>query len=603
MSTFFLINTVVVSGTKVFAGDTINDAVDDAVAIAAAGGLLWPSSDPVVAAAAARAVNARLNRGANEEAVDAIMQAAVDAVQLAEDASSGPDVANIAALSALNDVAELNGAIRRVVTLLQSFMLDRASTATIDGITVVATLSGVGRWHRILSHVPQWTNQSAWERNFATGNDENPGTVLLPLKTCAEFTRRVRVAKYSSSFTPYVLHIQDDVDVANDSFQWNPSLFSTTGTLSSALDTGIGTTLLTITGNKTVVDTGSLTGAVVSLTGNAKSTITRAAGVFAVGDIVEFTSGPSIGTRVYITSAGATGGINPWNLNSTTPAPGDTFNVVTLTRFGPQLSGYMSISGARVEVSQCEFPGATFGTGDYEIQGYVLRLLNCLSRISIGAGIGARVRYSSGVTTPCAIIRTSLSFFAVERGFVALQFFTSVNVVWDLFTDPGRLTVSRSEIQNGCFRQGGIGSVPSQDAGCFLRVDRARVFDVPTTVAGNPLEGGTGDVGAALIMKRGAIALVRNLVGSSVNAGTSGVDISGGARVYNQGTPASTVGGALQELVMDAGAIIPSIDPVTGLPVTGAATSPITTWAMLAAAPYSGNAMNLVNGTKFVAAP
>lgn len=108
MSTFFLVNTVVVSGTKVFAGDTINDAVDDATAIAAAGGLLWPSSDAVVAAAAARAVSARLNRGANEEVIDAIMQAAVDAVQLAADASSVSTARTITAGAGLTGGGDLS---------------------------------------------------------------------------------------------------------------------------------------------------------------------------------------------------------------------------------------------------------------------------------------------------------------------------------------------------------------------------------------------------------------------------------------------------------------------------------------------------------------
>ena len=52
-----------------------------------------------------------------------------------------------------------------------------------------------------------------------------------------------------------------------------------------------------------------------------------------------------------------------------------------------------------------------------------------------------------------------------------------------------------------------------------------------------------------------------------------------------------------QDLSIDGGAVIPTIDPVTGLPVAGAA---LTTWAALfsvAPGSFLGRAMNLANGT------
>lgn len=87
MATYFLINTTSVGATKIFAGDLVNDAVEDVNAIRSAGGLLWPSGDPTIAAAAAKAVSARINKGASEAEVNAIMQQAVDAVQLADGGS------------------------------------------------------------------------------------------------------------------------------------------------------------------------------------------------------------------------------------------------------------------------------------------------------------------------------------------------------------------------------------------------------------------------------------------------------------------------------------------------------------------------------------
>lgn len=81
MATFYLINTITLAGVKNLPGSLIDDTQDDVVALRAAGGLLWPSAEPLVAAAALRAQSAHVNRGANEQAMEAIMQAAVDAVQ------------------------------------------------------------------------------------------------------------------------------------------------------------------------------------------------------------------------------------------------------------------------------------------------------------------------------------------------------------------------------------------------------------------------------------------------------------------------------------------------------------------------------------------
>jgi len=85
MSTFYLINPVTVGGNQMLPGDLIDDAVENAAAIRAAGGLLWPSSDAIVAAAAATAQNAHRFRGANEAALESIMQTAVQAVQKQSD--------------------------------------------------------------------------------------------------------------------------------------------------------------------------------------------------------------------------------------------------------------------------------------------------------------------------------------------------------------------------------------------------------------------------------------------------------------------------------------------------------------------------------------
>lgn len=81
MSTFYLVNTVRIGTTTLFAGSYVDDSVTSTTAMVAAGALLWPSADATVAAAATVAQNARKYKGASERECDAIMTAAVDSVQ------------------------------------------------------------------------------------------------------------------------------------------------------------------------------------------------------------------------------------------------------------------------------------------------------------------------------------------------------------------------------------------------------------------------------------------------------------------------------------------------------------------------------------------
>jgi hypothetical protein len=78
---------------------------------------------------------------------------------------------------------------------------------------------------------------------------------------------------------------------------------------------------------------------------------------------------------------------------------------------------------------------------------------------------------------------------------------------------------------------------------------------------------------------------------------TAGVNISEGSTLQVKSTTTPTITGAVQDLIIDAGAVIPSVAGGTGLPVAGAA---ITSWATWAGAPYSRNANNLVNNTAII---
>lgn len=77
MATFYLINTTTVGTQKFFAGNLIDDTVQPAALITAAGGVLWPAADTIVAAAAAAVQASRRAKAINEADADGRMDAAV----------------------------------------------------------------------------------------------------------------------------------------------------------------------------------------------------------------------------------------------------------------------------------------------------------------------------------------------------------------------------------------------------------------------------------------------------------------------------------------------------------------------------------------------
>ena len=114
---------------------------------------------------------------------------------LAEDSAAGGggyNVPTVAALSALDTTALqlVSGANVRVLSLKAQWDLDLSDTTTPADAITVALATPAGRWHRRQTPDPYWQVQAAWFVNSLTGSDENPGTVLLPIRSLSEFVRR-----------------------------------------------------------------------------------------------------------------------------------------------------------------------------------------------------------------------------------------------------------------------------------------------------------------------------------------------------------------------------------------------------------------------------
>lgn len=130
-------------------------------------------------------------------------------------------VSNAAALSAVDTASLKDNAIVMVETFLQPFQLDKLSAATVDGVATVATLSGTGRWLRLAIPVQHWTNQQNWDLDSATGNDENSGLAGsgFPVKTMIEINRRLRRVNGNSTYTVNVAAA--GMSSSNDAIKFN----------------------------------------------------------------------------------------------------------------------------------------------------------------------------------------------------------------------------------------------------------------------------------------------------------------------------------------------------------------------------------------------
>lgn len=115
-------------------------------------------------------------------------------------------VSEVADLTALALVAGSAPGVAWVQSLKCLWRREAASTATADGITVIAALGG-GRWERLIGTTAlDWVYQSAWYVDQAAGNDEADGSVGAPLQSVAEVNRRLSVGEVHQDVT---IHIQN----------------------------------------------------------------------------------------------------------------------------------------------------------------------------------------------------------------------------------------------------------------------------------------------------------------------------------------------------------------------------------------------------------
>jgi hypothetical protein len=488
------------------------------------------------------------------------------------------------------------------------FVLDPTSTAAVNGITVVATSTGAGRWLRQRVHIPHYTDQVPWffdgQNVSGLASDENDGrTALTPLLTIAEFARRLAVAKYARNFGPYSWTLLSNV-LTTDSFQWTFDL-DTIGDVAQLYDGGTEGRIIVINATPTVIGTGTV-GSYVNDGGNSEAILTRNdGGTWNLADIVRFTGNvtPGVaGRRVYIASGAgmASGAVNGNILDVAPPAVptlGDTFELLRLVEFGVQIQNVGGQQSFVIEFNNLEFPASE---KQWMADAITFRFQHTLHRVwTEHDDSDGDVRYGDffGVFPSAVYIQSpvtagnplGLGFGNVERGIVQSGYATYINTIVDVTAYNGSYQPAGFDQFHG----GGIrvGAPPPFISGVEAKAyvgPGVGFFNAPSIFPVNRyVSSGVGpaqdDFGAGCIVRRGGYMMLATfpdgfgvIVGNSVNPGTVGLRLLEGARVQVFGTTPTFTGSA-GDIAMDSNTALPSGgDPIplvsiaTGVPIPAA---------------------------------
>ncbi len=220
--------------------------------------------------------------------------------------------------------------IVKVLSVKDYFELDRTSTMTADGISVVTALGGTGRWIRMRIPHPFWITQTTWFINPSTGNDENTGVDSShQLKTLSEFARRTYKQWLPASMTVTIagsLNAGDNV---------KPLIYGHFTTPAAVVN---------YVGVPTSVFTGTLSSCVARNGATSQPTTVQSSWTVAslIGKLVEWTDGVGGFKRAVIVSdrGGGVAWLSPpldQNSAETTFSNGQTINVYDYPSLGEHI--------------------------------------------------------------------------------------------------------------------------------------------------------------------------------------------------------------------------------------------------------------------------
>ena len=518
-------------------------------------------------------------------------------------------VANLAALAALNGLEYPSGQVVNVQTLRSAgyFTLDKNSTATPDGILVVAALNSGGNWVRQQNIGRSWLYQVQWYVDPAAGNDENTGaTNVTALRTVAELSRRLQLLIQGTAYTIDLLGNIPSTDRMN----WTPTFVGPAPAVTVFSQRGT----ITFRGVQTVSRAGTLTAATQTTT-SAQASATDGATVWTadIGKLLVMTGGAQAGETCWIAAdlGAGTARVSSWVTSAGTavgvvPAL-STYNIVNLTTWACEMTFLAPNDGCLVTFQDIEvvppanaafyliFGGASFRpirskfnpsaniSGPFgSTSSYVIRS-SCFTS-SNGTAASPRSMQLSGTTNPA---------FIISAGCLVLNY--EIEVLTGAQYRPADTLHQGTRVQLANSGSGAvIAGYASFSGNCgFFDWDRnaaALGRDAAISVEGNGFVGISGFV-----------------FGTTAAASTYGVRVEAGGQmlVASQTSTgplaAITVAGSAAAIRFDdpgiGAAVGTAIPPLTGGAVTPAA-SALTSWANWAAAPFNSYVMSYRTGAR-----
>lgn len=462
-------------------------------------------------------------------------------------------VADVTALKALAANSLLDGSLVYVQSLKAHWVLQKASALAADDITI-ATATGGGRWHRVSAPATAWQTQATWYISAGTGNDENAGSGTgTAIKTFAEWRRRVgSEPKVSMDLTIVTLGATDFLD------------------FDLRLADGL---TFTVQGVTTQADTGTLTAVTAkdpSL--NQPWVITDATQDWAphVGKLIHFTASDSWGWIVKDLGANQARVSQPI--------------LVGATHF-EQCTAYTIVGNEAYEI--LDVPTVNVGAG-YSIahelkfnnpQVVTFKKLNIQGKSNSIASSTGRIRY-----TRCYAANM---YFYGNSSFEGV-FFDSSTVDSNLNNTVyiGGCAIKTYLLTSGAISFARVGSIGqagfisanfpgylsiSTDVGVFDSSSSAfsvSAVKIMATSAGSRLYG-SGNGAYGVVLQDGARMQCNDFLTKCFVTGTSGNFKLGATAIANH----------MPNILASAGAVLP-------------AAAPCTTWAQVAAAPFSGSVTN-----------
>lgn len=514
------------------------------------------------------------------------------------------EVENLASVTALDDKKLSDGQKAIPGTICQPYALSKDSDADVDGITVLATLSGVGRWLRTLVAVAKWTYKKAWGLDSVDGNDENSGDDEdgKRLKHAAEFCRRVIRGRLPGADITYDVHATNDI--AEDD-AWMPNM---------AIDP------VFTDGRVFVVQLrGDRKSVLSSTTGSGSADSDPSAGVNEpplfdggaffhppdhIGSLIVLADGttawilaarPDKGDHIAAVSQYAiltprTTGSASTSIQSA-PGNGVSYDIVELTKFNcPFVSVGTPIM--RYQFIDLDFTPNT-SNESLTFKSVAFSLVTC--RMSRRAGHQG----ANGTYFGCGLVFSSLTTIAFFAGCdVAVSTSGLLNV--ELVSADGSTVLPTNSVSYGGYLAhltaqsspafGGLFGAAGQTPGQF-------VVRGSSSAASNKGFGIFNSPTSGVVMRGGKTATLRvnNAPLYGQRNADYGVDVREGASI-NARTIVPTIKGDTAEILLQDGDDIPSVG-AGGTPVAGV---PVTTWVQWDGAPYTRNAMSLKTGAAIV---